>query len=163
MSALADELTDLDLTLAVSCGQDVAHVALDAYHGAIRSLLDHGYLMCTDLTVVDHLERDGRQLPEGVAPERFELVVNLLDLTARRRLRVLVQVADGTDVPSITDLHPGAEAMEREAFDMFGLVFTGHPDLTRILMPETWVGHPLRKDFSSGRIPVQFKGAHQGR
>ena len=163
MSALAEELTDLDLTVAESCGQDVAHVSLDAYHATIRALLDHGFVMCSDLTVVDHLERARRQVPDGVMPERFELVVNLLDLTARRRLRVLVQVADGVPVPSITDLHPGAEAMEREAFDMFGLDFTNHPDLTRILMPETWVGHPLRKDFASGRIPVQFKGAHQGR
>ena len=163
MSALADELSALDVVVADSCGQDVAHVALDAYHATIHGLLDHGFVMCTDLTVVDHLERPSRMLPDGVTAERFDLVVNLLDLTARRRLRVLVQVADATPVPTITDLHPGAEAMEREAFDMFGIDFTNHPDMTRILMPETWVGHPLRKDFSSGRIPVQFKGAHQGR
>ena len=72
-------------------------------------------------------------------------------------MRVQVPAADAT-LPSLFDLHPGTEAMEREAFDMFGIVFTDHPDLTRILMPEDWEGHPLRKDYAVGEIPVQFKG-----
>jgi len=62
-------------------------------------------------------------------------------------------------VPSLFDLYPGSEAMEREAFDMFGIVFANHPDMTRILMPEDWEGHPLRKDYAVGRVPVQFKEA----
>jgi len=60
--------------------------------------------------------------------------------------------------PSLFDLWPGTEAMERETFDMFGIRFDNHPDLTRILMPEEWIGHPLRKDDDEVRIPVQFKG-----
>jgi NADH-quinone oxidoreductase subunit C len=74
------------------------------------------------------------------------------------RLRVQVP-GDDAVVPSLWELHPGTEAMEREVFDMFGIRFDGHPDLTRILMPEDWEGHPLRKDYAVGRIPVQFKAA----
>ena len=71
-------------------------------------------------------------------------------------MRVQVKESDPV-VDSLWDLYPGAEAMEREAFDMFGIAFSGHPDLTRILMPEDWEGYPLRKDYSVGRVPVQFK------
>ncbi|HMK10184.1 MAG TPA: NADH-quinone oxidoreductase subunit C, partial [Acidimicrobiales bacterium] len=86
------------------------------------------------------------------------VAIDLLDLTAKRRTRVRVQVpADDATLPSLFDLYPGTEAMEREAFDMVGVVFDGHPDPSRILMPEDWIGHPLRKDYEVGRIPVQFK------
>ena len=74
------------------------------------------------------------------------------------RVRVQVPEADPT-VATLFDLYPGTEAMEREVYDMLGIVFGGHPDLTRILMPEDWEGHPLRKDYGVGRVPVQFKDA----
>jgi len=117
--------------------------------------------MCIDLTGVDYLEMPNRKIGFGIQPERFELVVNLLSLSQRQRIRVRVQVpADDVTMPTLFDIHPGTEAHERETFDMFGIVFTGHPDMTRILMPEDWDGHPLRKDYSQGSIPVQFKGAN---
>jgi NADH-quinone oxidoreductase subunit C len=141
-----------------SRGQQVVHVARERYIEVMRALLDDGFEFCADLCGVDYLGHPGRALPDGIEPERFEIVVNLLDMTAGRRTRVRVQVpADDAVVPSLYDLWPGADAMEREAYDMFGVRFSGHPDLTRILMPEDWDGYPLRKDYDSGRIPVQFK------
>ena len=141
--------------------QDVRHVDRDAYLSTIKDLADDGYVMCVDLTGVDYLQHMNRPLPAEVTPERFEVVVNLIDLTTPRRVRVRVQVPDADPViTSLFDLHPGTEAMERETFDMFGIRFDGHPDLTRILMPEDWDGHPLRKDEQVGQIPVQFKEAH---
>jgi NADH-quinone oxidoreductase subunit C len=71
---------------------------------------------------------------------------------------VQVPESDPT-LATLFDIYPGTEAMEREVFDLMGIQFNGHPDLTRILMPEDWEGHPLRKDFASGRVPVQFKEA----
>ena len=114
-------------------------------------------------TGADQLRREAGavlRLPEGVVPERFEVVVNLLSLSQVRRVRVRVQVpATDAVLPTLFDLYPGTEAMEREAYDLLGVVFTGHPDMTRILLPEDWEGHPLRKDYGVGRVPVQFKGA----
>jgi NADH-quinone oxidoreductase subunit C len=141
---------------------EVRHVAREDYLATVKALADEGYAMCIDLTAVDYLELPGRTLPDGAEPaQRFEVVVNLLDLGNRRRTRLRVQVPeDDATLPTLFDVHPGTEAMEREVFDMFGIEFTDHPDLTRILMPEDWVGHPLRKDYEIGRIPVQFKGAN---
>ncbi|HSL74479.1 MAG TPA: NADH-quinone oxidoreductase subunit C [Ilumatobacteraceae bacterium] len=139
----------------------VVHVARADYLATLQRLADEGYAMCVDLTAVDYLEHAGRSLPDGIVAERFEVVVNLLDLRNRRRLRLRVQVPeDDATLPTLFDLHPGTEAMEREVFDMFGIEFADHPDLTRILMPEDWIGHPLRKDYDVGRIPVQFKEAN---
>jgi NADH-quinone oxidoreductase subunit C len=144
-----------------SRGQQVLHVAQGNYLDVCKALVDDGYAMCVDLCGIDYLEFFGRALPAGVTPERFEIVANLLDISSRRRIRVRVQVPESDPVvASLFDLYPGTEAMEREAFDMFGISFADHPDLTRILMPEDWEGHPLRKDYEVGRIPVQFKGVN---
>ncbi len=144
-----------------SRGQKVVHPSRQNYVALLKKLLDDGFTMCTDLTAVDFLTHPGRELPEGVVAERFEVVVNLIAIASKERLRIRVQVPEADpSIASAFDLWPGTEAMEREAFDMFGIRFEGHPDLTRILMPEDWDGYPLRKDYAVGRIPVQFKGAN---
>ena len=112
-----------------------------------------GFEMCVDVTAVDY---------KGVRRIRFEVVVNLLSQQHNRRIRVLTAVPEEDPVvPSLVPTYPGTNFFEREVYDMFGISFEGHPDLTRILMPDDWVGHPLRKDFGVGAVPVQFKEAHQ--
>jgi NADH-quinone oxidoreductase subunit C len=144
-----------------SRGQIVLHAGRDTYIGVLKKLIDDGYAMCSDLTAVDYLTFPDRPLPAGVVPERFEVVLNLTSITTPSRIRLRVQVPESDPVvPTAFNLWPGTEAMEREVFDMFGISFEGHPDLTRILMPEDWDGHPLRKDYEIGQIPVQFKGTH---
>ncbi|MGP0110424.1 MAG: NADH-quinone oxidoreductase subunit C [Acidimicrobiales bacterium] len=132
----------------------------DQYVEVVRGYRDGGFEMCADLCGVDYLTHQGRRLPEGVAPERFEVVVNLLSLSQVKRVRIRLQVPESdAAAPSLFELYPGVEAMEREAYDLLGIVFAGHPDMTRILLPEDWEGHPLRKDYGVGRVPIQFKGA----
>ncbi|MAB36599.1 MAG: NADH-quinone oxidoreductase subunit C [Actinobacteria bacterium] len=130
---------------------EVQHIEVNEYHDHIKSLLEEGYEMMMDLTAVDWFRKK---------EPRFEVVINLLSLSKNLRKTIKVQVPDeNLTIPSITDIYPGANFYEREVFDMFGIVFENHPELTRILMPDDWIGHPLRKDYGSGRIPVQFKNA----
>ncbi|MEY2740768.1 MAG: NADH-quinone oxidoreductase subunit [Actinomycetota bacterium] len=145
---------------ASRAGDDVRHVARGEWLATLRAAREEGFEICADLTAVDYLTHPGRALPEGVVAERFEVVANLLSVSGRRRARLRVQVPESdARLASAYDVYPGTEAMEREVWDMFGIAFDGHPDLTRILMPEDWEGHPLRKDYAQGQIPVQFKGA----
>jgi NADH-quinone oxidoreductase subunit C len=132
----------------------------EQYVAVCEALRDHSFVTCSDVCAVDYLRHPGRDLPPGVEAERFEVVVNVLSIDLRRRVRVRVQVPESDPtLPTLFYVYPGTEAMEREVFDMFGVRLTGHPDMTRILMPEDWEGHPLRKDYSTGRVPVQFKEA----
>jgi NADH-quinone oxidoreductase subunit C len=152
--------------MSESRGQQVVHVPREQLADVVMELRDeHGFNMCIDVTAADYVAYEApRRLPPEVEPERFEIVVNLLSMRDRKRLRVRVQVPeDDPVVPSLFDVHPGTEAMEREVYDMFGIRFTDHPDLSRILMPEDWIGYPLRKDYPVGRIPVQFKGIENAR
>jgi len=137
---------------------EVLFVSRSDYHGAVSKLRDEGFNILSDLCAVDYLTHPGRTLPDGVDPERFEVAVVLTSVSKKKKMRIRVQVPVAEPVvDSLWDLYSGVEAMEREAFDMMGIVFEGHPDLTRILMPEDWEGFPLRKDYSIGRVPVQFK------
>ncbi|HEY8371890.1 MAG TPA: NADH-quinone oxidoreductase subunit C [Pseudonocardiaceae bacterium] len=93
-------------------------------------------------------------------PQRLHSVYHLTSMTYRRRIRLEVCVdVDDPHVPSIVSVYPTADWHEREAWDMFGIVYDGHPALTRILMPDDWDGHPQRKDYPLGGIPVEYKGA----
>ncbi len=108
-----------------------------------------GFEVCVDVTAVDWY-RSRRP--------RYQVVVNLLSHEHRRRLRVTAGVpADDPTIPSLYPVYPGVNFPEREVYDLFGITFDGHPDMTRILMPDDWEGHPLRKDFSVGSVPVRFK------
>lgn len=147
-----------------SHGQLVLHPTTDEYVATIEALRLDGFRSVVDLCGVDYLTNNSRVLPDGIVAQRFEVVVNLISYQPARRVRVRVQVsADDPTIATLFDLYPGTENLEREAYDMFGIEFEGHPDPTRILMPADWDGHPLRKDFAVGAVPVQFKGAPAAR
>ena len=136
-----------------SLEDEVIRVAPDDLARLADAARAAGFEVCSDITAVDYL---------GIRRTRFEVVVNLLSLSLNRRLRILAAVPeDDPAVPSLVAVYPGASFLEREVYDMFGIRFEGHPDLTRILMPDDWEGHPLRRDFGVGAVPVQFKEAHQ--
>jgi len=140
-----------DAVFSESFGQVVCRVPRETLVAFVDAAVEQGFSLFVDLCAVDYLRRD----------PRFEVVVSLLSLAPPRRLRILVGVpGDDPTVPSITGVLPGANFYEREAFDLFGIVFTDHPDLSRILLPDEWVGHPLRKDAPMGSVPVQFKEAN---
>lgn len=143
-----------------SHGQAVVYVDRSVWREVAAFLrVEERFTQCVDVTAVDHLADAQRLTIEGVVPERFEVVANFLSHPRNRRIRVICQVPEHDPrVASITGEYPGAAFAEREVFDLLGIEFEGHPDLTRILMPDDWVGHPLRKDDAPARIPVTFKG-----
>ena len=98
---------------------------------------DEKFNFLADLTAVDWPKRE----------RRFDVVLNLYSFPKNERLRLKVHAAEGEPVPSVTGVWPVANWLEREAYDMFGIAFEGHPNLKRILLPDEWQGHPLRKDY----------------
>ena len=114
-------------------------------HDTARVARDElGYVRWIDLTAVD----------EPTVEPRFELQYLLYSMAEHRWLRLKTQTDD--KVPTITHVFPGANWYEREVFDLFGVEFEGHPNLTRLMMPDDWKGHPLRRDYPIGGEPVDF-------
>ncbi len=119
-------------------GQNYLVVGREIVHEILHILAnDEGFDYCVDLTAVHY--------PKNEKP--FEIVYILYSFPKNERLRVKTTIAEGEQVPTATDLWPTADWLEREVFDMFGIVFTGHPNLKRILLPDGWKGNPLRKDY----------------
>ena len=143
-----------------SHGQAVVYVDRAVFADVARFLRDEQqFTMCVDVTATDHLLDGVRHAPPGVATERYEVVANFLSHVRNRRVRIICAVPDSDpSVPSLTGVYPGTNFPERETYDFFGIDFVGHPELTRILMPDDWEGHPLRKDYAPARVPVTFKG-----
>ena len=130
---------------------DVAtiYVPADRIVDTCRVLRDHEQLRFNtliEITAADYYPRE----------PRFEVVYHLLSVSHRQRVRLKVRVGTGSSVPTVQSVWRGAGWPEREVWDMFGVVFDGHPDLRRLLMPEDWDGHPLRKDY-----PVQIRKSAQ--
>ena len=134
----------------------VAHgeLTLIATVNGLRRLVTHlrdnaacAFTTLIDITAIDWPERD----------DRFEVVYHFLSMPQNQRVRVKISVAEDEVVPSITDLHPSANWFEREVFDMYGIMFSGHPDLRRILTDYGFRGHPLRKDFpTTGYVELRY-------
>jgi len=138
----------------VDRGELTLHVRPEKVVEVCRSMRDDESLrfeLCSSVSGVDYLGADER---------RLHVVYQLTSMTYRRRVRLETAVtAEHPHVPSVTSVYPTADWQERETYDMFGVVFDGHPGLTRILMPDDWEGHPQRKDYPLGGVPVEYKGA----
>jgi NADH-quinone oxidoreductase subunit C len=141
--------------IVVHRGELTLYVKREALLDVLRILQTDPALrfeMLSSVSGVDYLED-----PTG---RRLHAVYHLLSMTYRRRIRLEVSVtAEDPHVPSATEIYPTANWHERETYDFFGIVFDGHPGLTRIQMPDDWPGHPQRKDYPLGGVPVEYKGA----
>ncbi|HEX9696294.1 MAG TPA: NADH-quinone oxidoreductase subunit C [Actinomycetota bacterium] len=138
---------------AIEFGEVSVRVSRERVADVCRWLRDAGpFEMLADVSGVDSL---------GIAPDvdRFMIAYHLYSLRRNERLRLRVFIPGGDEhLDSVTTVWPAANWMEREVYDFFGIVFDGHPDLRRILMPDDWEGHPQRKDYPLGGTKVEFKG-----
>ena len=138
--------------VVVDRGELTLHIKREKLVEVAKILRDSlKFEMCMGVSGVHYPHNVGREL---VA------VYPLLSITNNHRIRLEVTVADSdAHIPSLVEVWAGNNWHERETFDMFGIIFDGHPGLTRILMPDDWQGHPQRKDYALGGIPVEYKGA----
>ncbi len=145
--------------VTIDRGEITFYVERDRVLDLCRTLRDEPGLrfeMCMSVSAVDYGTADGT----GDVAQRLHVCYHLLSMTYRRRVRLEVALdVEDAHVPSVVEVYPTADWHERETWDMFGVVFDGHPALTRILMPDDWEGHPQRKDYPLGGIPVEYKGA----
>jgi NADH-quinone oxidoreductase subunit C len=152
--ALSTEaVTDAIEGVVIHRGEITFHVRRDALPAVARAFRDDPGLrfeLLSGVSGVNYPDDHGREL---------HAVYHLLSMTYNRRVRLEVACPDADPrVPSVVATYPTADWHERETYDMFGIVFDGHPALTRILMPDDWPGHPQRKDYPLGGIPVEYKG-----
>jgi NADH-quinone oxidoreductase subunit C len=155
---VAERLPDTVERVVQDRGELTLFVARERLVDVLKLLRDHPDLrfeLLSSLSGVDYLGH-----PDHTDDRRLHAVYHLTSLTYRRRIRVEVAVTvEDPHVPSAVGLYPTADWHERETWDFFGIVFDGHPDLTRIEMPDNWDGHPQRKDYPLGGVPVEYKGA----
>ena len=148
------EFSDAIERVVVDRGELTLHIKRDRLVEVASKLRDTPSLrfeMCLGVSGVHYPEQQGREL---------HVVYALLSLTHNRRIRLEVSLPDSDPhVPSLVEVWGGTNWHERETWDMFGIIFDGHPGLTRILMPDDWPGHPQRKDYPLGGIPIEYKGA----
>lgn len=137
----------LELKSEEFCGQTTIELTQDALKPVLAALKQSGYSVLMDLTGVDYL-----------APEvRTKVIYWLHNPNNYDRIRLAVYVARDTALASVIDLWAGAAWYERELYDLFGVNFNGHENLSRILMPDDWEGHPLRRDYALTEESVEFK------
>ncbi|ADP84256.1 NADH-quinone oxidoreductase subunit C [Pseudofrankia inefficax] len=147
-----DEAIEL---VVVDRGELTLHVRRERLLDVARTLRDDPALRFELLSSLS-----GADYPDDPSGRRLHSVAHLLSLTHRRRIRVEVSVSvEDPTMPSLTPVWPTADWHERETYDFFGIVYEGHHALTRIMMPDDWIGHPQRKDYPLGGIPVDYKGA----
>lgn len=154
---LRESVHEASIAGRVDLGMDV--IVVDAAHLVqVMTLLrdDFGFDMLIDLSAVDWATSERSGDATGRSP-RFDVNYQLYSLGSHTRLRVKVQLDDGEHVPTVTGVWVTADWHEREVYDFFGIVFDSHPNLRRILMPDEWIGHPLRKDYPVGGVPVEYK------
>jgi NADH-quinone oxidoreductase subunit C len=161
VTPLADHETRLrerfpEAVVEATSAPDMGVIAVrpDAIVDVLTDLRDAGFDMLTDLSAVDWFRAESGD-PAG---PRFDINYTLYSMATYERLRVKVRLGDDSPhIASATSVWPGANWHEREVYDFFGIVFDGHPDLRRILMPDEWIGHPLRKDYPVGGVPVEYR------
>jgi NADH-quinone oxidoreductase subunit C len=160
-----DILTELLDASGTGYANAIEHVVVDRGELTLFVVREHLVEVCQHLRDDQDLRFELSLGVSGVhypSDEHRELhsVMHLMSVTHSRRLRLEVAVDENDPhLPSTTSVYPTNDWHEREAFDFFGLIYDGHPDLARIEMPDDWVGHPQRKDYPLGGIPVEYKGA----